>query len=166
VGELAGDYDDDDSYRSTLLESVLDMSRKFSTFRATENVIRSMSLAGDGIITGVDFSIVSLPPEIPANVKFRDCDFSKSRVYLLEVCENFDERKRLFRRMSLTISSSCKQITLQYYWDVFFCPRIEIFKKKHIVQQALSRNRGCFFLFSYNSPTQELSDCKTKLHFT
>lgn len=93
VGELAGDYDDEDSYRSTLLESVLDMSRKFNTFRATENVIRSMSLAGDRIITGVDFSNVSLPPEIPANVKFRDCDFSKSRVYLLEVCENIDELK-------------------------------------------------------------------------
>jgi len=94
VGELAGDYDDEDSYRSALLESVLDMSRKFGTFRATENVIRSMSLAGDGIITGVDFSIVSIPPEIPANVKFRDCDFSKSRVYLLEVCENFEELKK------------------------------------------------------------------------
>lgn len=94
VGELAGDYDDEDSYRSALLESVLDMSRKFNTFRATENVIRSMGLASDGIITGVDFSNVSLPPEIPANVKFRDCDFSKSRVYLLEVCENFDELKK------------------------------------------------------------------------
>lgn len=94
VGELAGDYDDEDSYRSALLESVLDMSRRFSTFRATENVIRSMSLAGNGIITGVDFSRVSLPPEIPANVKFRDCDFSKSRVYLLEVCENFEELKK------------------------------------------------------------------------
>jgi len=94
VGELAGDYDDEDSYRSALLESVLDMSRKFGTFRATENVIRSMSLAGDGIITGVDFSIVSIPPEIPANVKFRDCDFSKSRIYLLEVCENYEELKK------------------------------------------------------------------------
>ncbi len=94
VGELAGDYDDEDSYRSALLESVLDMSRKFSTFRATENVIRSMSLVGDGIITGVDLSKISLPPEIPANVKFRDCDFCKSRVYLLEVCENFEELKK------------------------------------------------------------------------
>lgn len=94
VGELAGDYDDDDSYRSALLESVLDMSRKFSTFRATENVICSMSLACDGIINGVDFSRVSLHPEIPANVKFRDCDFSKSRVYLLKVCENFEELKK------------------------------------------------------------------------
>ncbi len=94
VGELAGDYDDEDLYRSTLLESVFDMSHKFGTFRATENVIRSMSLAGDGIITGVNFSKVSLPPEIPANVKFRDCDFSKSRVYLLEVCEYFEELKK------------------------------------------------------------------------
>lgn len=107
VGELAGDYDDDDFYRSTLLESVLDMSRKFNTFRATENVIRSMSLAGDGVITGVDFSRVSLPPEIPANVKFRDCDFSKSRVYLLEVCENFDELKKTLPTEELDHFENC-----------------------------------------------------------
>lgn len=107
VGELAGDYDDEESYSSTLLESILDMSRKFNTFRATENVIRSMSLAGDGIIIGVDFSIVSLPPEIPANVKFRDCDFSKSRVYLLEVCENFDELKKTLPPEELDHFENC-----------------------------------------------------------
>ena len=75
--ELASGYDDEDSYRSTLLESVLDTS-----------------LADGDIIEGKDFCRLSLSLEIPASIKFCECDFRQIRVYLIEACENFEELKK------------------------------------------------------------------------
>lgn len=111
VGEITGEYDEYDEdkyvYESILLEAVLNMSREFKTFRATENVIRAMSLANGGIIEGKDFSRLSLPLEIPASIKFCECDFRQSRVYLIEACENFEELKKTLPPKELNHFKRC-----------------------------------------------------------
>lgn len=76
IGEICGDYknvpdsEGDFYYRKTLLDKLLDMCREFSVFRATENVINTMSIVRNGIICGADFSKTSLPLHVPSNVKF------------------------------------------------------------------------------------------------
>lgn len=98
IGEIAGDYQNDDSSGlTTVLDRLLDMSRRFDTFRLTENVIRAMSAVRNGVISDVDFSGTSLPFEIPASIKFVDCDFSNCKVFLLEACEKYPEYTGCFK---------------------------------------------------------------------
>lgn len=91
IGELAGDdrnqASEDFWYHRTLLDSVLDWSRQFDTFRATENVIRTMAAVRNNIICGVDFSRTTLPLYLPCNIKFslngeEPCDFRRCHVQL------------------------------------------------------------------------------------
>lgn len=98
IGEIAGDYQNEDSGGiTTVLDRLLDMSRRFDTFRLTENVIRSMNAVRNGVICDVDFSGTSLPFEIPADIKFVDCDFSGCKVFLLEACEKYPEYTDCFK---------------------------------------------------------------------
>lgn len=98
IGEIAGYYQKEDSGGiRTILDRLLDMSRRFDSFRLTENVIRAMSTVRNGIICDVDFSDTSLPFEIPADTKFVDCDFSRCKVFLLEACEKYTEYSGCFK---------------------------------------------------------------------
>ncbi len=98
IGEIAGDYQNENyGGITTVLDRLLDMSRKFDTFRLTENVIRAMSAVRNGVISDVDFSGTSLPFEIPADIKFVDCDFSGCKVFLLEACEKYPEYTGCFK---------------------------------------------------------------------
>ncbi len=98
IGEIAGDYQNEDyGGITTVLDRLLDMSRRFDTFRLTENVIRAMSVVRNGVICNVDFSGTSLPFEIPADIKFVDCDFSGCKVFLLEACEKYPEYTDCFK---------------------------------------------------------------------
>ena len=74
IGEISGDYrnypNEDFWYHETVLDSLLDMSRKFNTFRTTENIIRTMCAARGGVICGANFSGTNLPSWIPCHIKF------------------------------------------------------------------------------------------------
>lgn len=98
IGEIAGDYQNKDSGGlTTVLDRLLDMSRRFDTFRLTENIIRAMSAVRNGVICDVDFSGTSLPFDIPADIKFVDCDFSGCKVFMLEACETYPEYTGCFK---------------------------------------------------------------------
>lgn len=93
IGEICGDYknipvDDDFVYCKIILDTILDMSREFYTFRTTENVIRTMSIVRDNTICRVNFNETSLPLSIPDSIKFSwngeyPCDFRKCFVKLI-----------------------------------------------------------------------------------
>ena len=92
LGELCGDDenkpDDDFFYRKTLLDSVLDLSRAYDTFRATENVMRTMAAVRGNVICGADFSETTLPLWIPAQYQFSNhgtdpCRFRDCRVGMI-----------------------------------------------------------------------------------
>lgn len=95
IGEICGDYKNADAEENgtdrTILDDLLDMCREFDAFRATENVIRTVALARDNLICDVDFSNTSLPLEIPADIKFYECDFSECTVMLIEACVKYNE---------------------------------------------------------------------------
>lgn len=92
IGELAGDdcnqADDDFVYQETILDTALDWSRQFETFRATENIIRTMAAVRNNVICGVNFSGTSLSLYLPCNLKFSRngedaCDFIGAHVNLI-----------------------------------------------------------------------------------
>lgn len=92
IGELAGDdcnlADDDFVYQETILDTALDWSRQFDTFRATENIIRTMAAVRNNVICGVNFSGTTLPLYLPCNLKFSRngedaCDFIGAHVNLI-----------------------------------------------------------------------------------
>ncbi|MBR6418763.1 MAG: hypothetical protein IKS42_00345 [Oscillospiraceae bacterium] len=90
IGELVGDDQNqaDPGFRRTLLDRVLDWSRQGDTFRATENVIRTMAAVRGNVICGVDFSDTDLPLYLPCNIRFSrngedPCDFRHCRVHLI-----------------------------------------------------------------------------------
>lgn len=95
IGEICGDYKNADAEENgscrTILDDLLDMCREFDAFRTTENVIRTMALVRNNLICDVNFSCTSLPMEIPADIKFHECDFSECFVLLIEACDRFDE---------------------------------------------------------------------------
>jgi len=90
IGEIFGDdrnrYQEDFWYEETPLDGLLNRGWHYSTFRLTENIIRTMAAARDNLICGVDFSRNSLPLHIPCDIKFskngeEPCDFSECRVF-------------------------------------------------------------------------------------
>ena len=92
IGELAGDdcnlADDDFVYQETILDTALHWSRQFDTFRATENIIRTMAAVRNNVICGVNFSGTTLPLYLPCNLKFSRngadaCDFIGAHVNLI-----------------------------------------------------------------------------------
>lgn len=92
IGELAGDdcnqADDDFVYHETILDTVLDWSRQFDTFRVTEDIIRTMAAVRNNVICGVNFSGTTLPLYLPCNLKFSRngedaCDFIGAHVNLI-----------------------------------------------------------------------------------
>ena len=92
IGELAGDdrnqADDDFVYQETILDTTLDWSRQFDTFRVTEDVIRTMAAVRNNVICGVNFSGTALPLYLPCNLKFSRngedaCDFIGAHVNLI-----------------------------------------------------------------------------------
>lgn len=98
IGEIAGDYQNEDfGGITTVLDRLLDLSRRFDTFRLTENVIRAMNAVRNGVISDVDFSDTFLPFDIPASIEFVDCDFSGCKVFMLEACEKYPEYTECFK---------------------------------------------------------------------
>ena len=98
IGELVGDdknqADEDFIYRETILDTVLDWSRQFDTFRVTENIIRTMAAVRNNMICGVNFSGTALPMYIPCNLKFSlngeyPCSFIQSQVYLIGLIDGY-----------------------------------------------------------------------------
>ena len=92
IGELAGDdrnqATDDFIYQETILDTALDWSRQFDTFRATENIILTMAAVRNNVICGVNFSGTTLPLYLPCNLKFSRngedaCDFIGAHVNLI-----------------------------------------------------------------------------------
>lgn len=92
IGELAGDdcnlADDDFVYHETILDTTLDWSRQFDTFRVIEDVIRTMAAVRNNVICGVNFSGTTLPLYLPCNLKFSRngedaCDFIGAHVNLI-----------------------------------------------------------------------------------
>ncbi|MBQ8922223.1 MAG: hypothetical protein IJ060_08705 [Oscillospiraceae bacterium] len=92
IGELAGDDSNqaeaDFCCQETILDTVLDWSRQFDTFRVTENIIRTMAAVRNNIICGVNFSGTNLPLYLPCNLKFSlngeyACDFIRCHVNLI-----------------------------------------------------------------------------------
>lgn len=92
IGELVGDdcnlTDDNFVYQETILDTVLDWSRKFDTFRVTEDIIRTMAAVRNNVICGVNFSGTTLPLYLPCNLKFSRngedaCDFIGAHVNLI-----------------------------------------------------------------------------------
>lgn len=92
IGELAGDdcnqADDDFIYQETILDTALDWSRQFDTFRMTEDIIRTMAAVRNNVICGVNFSGTALPLYLPCNLKFSRngedaCDFIGAHVNLI-----------------------------------------------------------------------------------
>lgn len=99
MGEIIGDYTnipsaDDFWYRETVLDKLLDMYRRFyaefDELRITENVIKVMIAARNGLICDVNFNDLPLPLNIPCNVKFSNkgenpCSFRHSNIYRLGI---------------------------------------------------------------------------------
>lgn len=92
IGELAGDdvnqAEEDFIYQETILDTVLDWSRQFDTFRVTENIIRTMAAVRNNVICGVNFSGTALPLYLLCNLKFSRngedaCDFMRCQVNLI-----------------------------------------------------------------------------------
>ena len=92
IGELVGDDNNqaeaDFIYHDTLLDTVLDWSRRFDTLRVTENIIRTMASVRNNVICGVNFSGTALPLYLPCNIKFSwngeyACDFIGCQVNLI-----------------------------------------------------------------------------------
>ena len=102
MGEIIGDYknipnDRDFWYRETVLDRLLEMYRKLyakcDEIRLTENVMKVMAAARNGLICDVNFNDLPLPMNIPCNVKFSNngefpCSFRYSKVYRIGVFSN------------------------------------------------------------------------------
>lgn len=92
IGELVGDdknqAEEDFIYHETILDTVLDWSRQFDTFRMTENIIRTMAAVRNNIICGANFSGTALLLYLPCNLKFSlngeyPCSFIQAQVNLI-----------------------------------------------------------------------------------
>lgn len=102
MGENIGDYKNtpqtyDFWYRETVLDRLLEMYRKFyakfDELRLTENVMKVMAAARNGLICDVNFNDLPLPMNIPCNMKFSNngefpCSFRHSKVYRLAIFSN------------------------------------------------------------------------------
>lgn len=89
VGEICGDYKNKEYRQDNVITDFLWFCKNedFGEFRAVENIIRTMKYSRDGIIYNVDFSNTNLGSELPADVKFIDCDFTECSIMLIKLCD-------------------------------------------------------------------------------
>lgn len=95
IGEICGDYKNADAEKNgscrTILDDLLDIGRKFDTFEATEDIIRTMALVRGNLIYNVNFESNFLALDIPTDIKFKECNFRKCTVLWIEACDRYDE---------------------------------------------------------------------------
>ncbi|MCM1220268.1 MAG: hypothetical protein NC548_37855 [Lachnospiraceae bacterium] len=166
MGEICGDYknipdknNDMWLYNRTILDKLLDMYRRFNSrtddMCIAENVLKTMSIARNGIICDVDFSRIAMPFNIPCNIKFSlngeyPCRFRSCRINQLEIlsdlCHNYNSDSYSWGRYA--VYSPDKKLLLIIF-DNNYALLWDVGNKKIIRDYSLSQYAKADIFYNY-----------------